>query len=201
MKALQNLLKSNQEFLAFIAGIVLVVGGFTTYDTIFKKDNTLSKSEVHVHADFLAYINNERLDLTAEQYQSSVEQVLHKDFHLHDNKDNLIHRHAENLTLVDFLSSLGFAVTDTCLTTDTAEHFCTDEEKVLQLYVNEKTVPNILTYVPQEEDKILLYYGTSDNPELETYLAQVTDESCIYSGTCPERGTPPPESCGLTCEI
>jgi len=201
MKALQNLLKNYQELFAFIFGIVVVVAGFSAYDNFLEKDATYYNDTIHVHADFLAYINNERLDLTDEQYQSSTEQILHRNFHFHDNKDNIIHRHAADLTLAEFLASLGFTLTNTCLSTDAAESYCTDNESALQLFVNGEVIGDITAYVPQDEDRILLYYGAPEAIELDAYLAQITDESCIYSGTCSERGTPPPESCGLTCEI
>lgn len=169
MKALQHLLKIHQAAVAFITGILLVVGGYTMYDSFVKPDSTSFDSD-HVHADFLAYINDERLDLTADTYQSSPKQILHADYHFHDNKDTLIHRHAADLTLVAFMSSLGFTLSDTCLVTDTAESFCTDAMNALQLYVNNELVKDVTAYVPEDEDRILLYYGIPNNPKLTTYL-------------------------------
>ena len=52
-----------------------------------------------------------------------------------------------------------------------------------------------------DEDKVLLYYGDHSRENIESWFEQISNDACIYSYTCPERGTPPPESCGLTCEL
>lgn len=179
--------------------LVFVVASYYLY----QKYNpfTYYDDEVHVHADFLIYVNDQKVELTSEKYQSSTKQILHKNVHLHDGDDSVVHRHAEGITFAEFLSSVGFTLTNECLTKDTGEIFCADTEKVLALYVNKEPVSDIASYIPQEEDQVLLYYGTKDNQKLSEYLGAITDESCIFSGTCPERGIAPAESCGLTCEI
>ncbi len=158
-------------------------------------------SEVHVHSDILVYIGDERLRFTDDKYQSGANQVLHKDFHFHDWEDDVIHRHADGLTLADFFSSLGFLLTNDCLTTDNERNFCSDENGELMMFVNNERVMDIVSYIPQDEDRILIYYGNPSDEDLILYLESITDRACIYSYTCPERGTPPPEACGLTCEI
>lgn len=181
--------------------ISIVVAAASYY--LYQKYNpfTYYDDEVHVHADFLIYINDQKIDLTDPKYQSSAEQILHKNVHLHDDEDNVVHRHAEGITFAEFLNSVGFTLTNDCLTLDTAEAFCNNETQVLMLYVNKEPYVDISSYIPQEEDQVLLYYGTKGNPNLNQYLDSITNDSCIYSGTCPERGVAPAESCGLTCEI
>jgi hypothetical protein len=189
----------NRIILAVV--ILGIVTGLSYY--LYAKHNpfTYYSDEVHVHADFLIMVNDTRIDLTDEKYQSSVEQILHKNVHLHDGEDNVVHRHAEGITFAEFLSSLGFTLTNDCLSNDGGESFCTSDEKSLALYVNEILIADVTSYIPQEEDRILVYYGAPNSPKIAEYQAAITDESCIYSGTCPERGVAPPESCGLTCEI
>jgi len=92
-------------------------------------------------------------------------------------------------------------LSESCLTIDTGEKYCQDETNSLTLYVNNESHIPISDYVTSEGDQVLLYYGNKESALIANYLHEVTDEACIYSGTCPERGTPPPESCGLTCEI
>lgn len=180
--------------------VIALIGGSGYY--LYDKYQPFSEPEkVHVHADFAISINNQTLDLTNDKYQSSGESEKHADIHLHDGDDHVVHRHADGVTFVDFLSSIGFEVSNDCFTNDQKETFCTDTENVLQLYVNKVLVEDISSYITQEEDQILLYFGKRDNPNISDYINSITDESCIYSDTCPERGTAPPESCGLTCEI
>jgi hypothetical protein len=170
---------------------------------LYQKYNpfTYYDDEVHVHADFLIYIDDQKMDLTSEKYQSSTKQILHKNVHLHDGDDNVVHRHAEGITFAEFLASVGFTLTNECLTNDEGTSYCSNNDKVLSLFVNKVPKTIITEYIPQEEDQVLLYFGTRDNQKLSEYQNSITDESCIFSGTCPERGIAPAESCGLTCEI
>ena len=155
----------------------------------------------HVHADFLIIANEEKIDLTDDKYMSVADRILHPGVHLHDNNDNVIHFHAPNISLVDFLDSLSLTLTPECFTLDETA-YCTNDTKALRLYVNEvdKTA-DIATYEPQDNDRVLLYYGDPSESAITPWLAAVTDRSCIYTGTCPERGTAPAEECGLTCEL
>ena len=161
-----------------------------------------SDEKVHVHSDWVLHIDGITYDLSDDKYQSSNTQVLHEHIHLHDNNDDVIHRHDHGVTLATFFNSLGFTLTNKCVTTDTGEEFCSDDTGELMVFVNDERLDDFKDYVNQEEDKILVYYGGSEDTEKITeLLLSVTDKACIYSGTCPERGTPPPESCGITCEI
>lgn len=197
----------NKTIYALIAGIV--IGGTVFY--LWTHDDSTSwtdqyehehdSEEFHVHADFLVYIGDEKFDFTQDKYQSTAKSLQSDKVHLHDNKGNVIHLHAEGITLGDFFTSLGFNLTNQCLVTDTKEEYCTDNDNTLTLYVNGKVLENIANYQIIDNDQILLYYGTSTNPNLQSYLSEISDLSCMYTGTCPERGTPPPEECGLTCEI
>lgn len=157
--------------------------------------------DVHEHGDFSVVIDGRTLDFTGDQYQSSAEQIRHANTHLHDNQGNIVHRHAENVTFNDLLTSIGFTYTGDCLTLDTGEIYCSDDEKTLALFVNNALQDDPLAYIVQDNDRILLYYGDLDDTKLTEYLDAVSDEACIYSGTCPERGLPPAEGCGLTCEV
>ena len=158
-------------------------------------------TEVHVHADFALYVNDKRLDLTAAKYQSTLESEKNDDIHLHDSNDQVVHRHAENITFANFLQSIGFTLTKDCFTMDTGENICSSDASEVSLYVNNKPATDITSYITQEKDRVLLYVGPRNNPNLQKYLDSVTDEACIPSGTCPERGVPPVETCGLTCDL
>ena len=70
------------------------------------------------------------------------------------------------------------------------------------VFVNDERIDTPKDYVNEEEDLILVYFGDKNDSEtIQSLLLEITDKACIYSGTCPERGTAPPESCGLTCEL
>lgn len=206
---------SKNSLAAFLLG--LVIGGAAVYvgtiDTHYDGDGHAhddkhpvgyadSADEVHVHSDFLMVLNGEQIDFTADKYQTTSEQELAEHVHLHDNVGNVIHRHAQTVTLGEFFGSLGFTLTNDCLTTDDSVQLCTGDASKLLVFVNDERIDNPSEYTNKEEDRILIYYGDPNNNELiRESLLTITDEACIYSGTCPERGIAPPESCGLTCDI
>lgn len=201
-------MKKFQPLFTFVLGIIVAYSAGTLLVTQTRDDSYLHvhdghehDDEVHVHSDFIVFLGGEQLDLSADKYMSASDQVLHTNVHLHDNTGHIIHRHADAITLADFFGSLGFTLTDNCITTATSNEYCSTEDDQLLLFINGDATTTIASYVNQEGDRLLLYYGDPSDPITDELNNSITDESCIYSGTCPERGTAPPESCGLTCEL
>jgi hypothetical protein len=186
--------------LALMAGLILINGNHDHTDTKHPVGTTVG-DEVHVHGDFRMYIGDERIRFTDNKYQSSTAHTHHASLHFHDGNDEVIHRHADNVTLIEFFTSIGMKLTNDCLTMDTGTVLCTNSTSTLMLIVNNERTQDIENYIFAEEDRILIYYGDPTNPKIRDYTAGVTDLACMYSGTCPERGTPPTEGCGLTCEV
>lgn len=137
----------------------------------------------HIHFDLKVYTNAKRLDLSLAKYQSSEEEELDSDIHLHDGNGNIVHVHATGIPLKNLFDSLKITFPK-----DTAA-------LTLKLYVNGQPNGEVLNYVPKDIDRILLTYGPKDDKNLTTQINSVTDLACIFSLKCPERGTPPPESC------
>jgi len=195
----------NKADLKYAATVLIVLILGTGYFLYEQRDAILrhllpQEKEVHVHADLAFFVDGQQLHFTDDRYQSSAESVKHQDIHFHDHIDHVIHRHANHVSLGAFFASIGIGITNTCLTLDAAS-YCTDSDRILNVYVNGQNIPDPATYVTQEGDRILIYYGIDDAEMIASLQAGVTADACIYSGTCPERGTPPPESCGITCEI
>ncbi len=192
-----------KPIVAGLSGLVvaIVISSLFTPSSPTHPVGTSFDTKVHVHGDFRMYLNDERIRFTDAKYQSSAEQTHHATLHFHDGNDEVIHRHADGVTLTDFFNSLGMTLTNDCVTMDTSIEYCTNDTDTLLLIVNGERVTNVTDYIFSEEDRILLYYGDATNPKIKEYVAGITDLSCMYSGTCPERGTPPTESCGLTCEV
>ncbi len=165
-------------------------------------DDHTHSEEFHIHADLRIVIDGEVMNLARPEYMSTAESIRHDHVHLHDNDGEVVHIHAPHISLVTFLNSLGITLTDTCLTVDQNSH-CTDESNTLKLIVNGEPYEVVFTsYVPKDLDQILLFFGTKEDTDRAMQEFQnVSDRACIFSGSCPERGLPPPESCGLTCEL
>lgn len=184
-----------------IAIVVILLGIFSFRFYQASQMHDRYDTDVHVHSDFAIYVLDKRLDLTSDKYQSSLKSEKDKNIHIHDGNDHVLHRHAEGITFAHFLKSIGFTLTGDCFTTDTGTTTCSDETNEVSLYVNGQRQTAPTSYINQERDRILLYVGLRNNSNLQTYLDTVTDEACIPSGTCPERGQPVVETCGLTCDL
>lgn len=165
----------------------------------------------HTHADFAVYLEGEKLDFSAAKYMSGLStdetthdeegEHLHKYFHLHDGIGHVIHQHKPDLPVGEFFSSLGFTMTQNCLTLDTKVMVCPDastgsaqEGKRWQMFVNGEETPFDPGFMFKDGDKILLTYG-SPSEEIRQQLQEMTDDACLYSRTCPSRGEPPAENC------
>lgn len=199
-------------FSGLLLGATLVIVATGAYTEIYSSlpfthmhdsshPHPVGADEVHVHADWKVIINGEHIRFTDDKFQSISGNIQHNDIHLHDYEDLVIHRHADGITFVDFLNSIGYNLTDTCLTNEIEENFCNENENEVRLIVNGERMMDIDGYIIQEADRILLYYGDITNPALRDHVASVTDEACLYSATCLERGYKTTTTCGITCEI
>ncbi|HVW66818.1 MAG TPA: hypothetical protein VHA78_03745 [Candidatus Peribacteraceae bacterium] len=167
----------------------------------------------HTHADFAVWINGTKLDFSQKKYMQDIptdeeEQMLEHStgtgsgpdyfkryMHLHDGNGDVLHRHKPGLGFGDFLTSLHFTLTPTCLTTDTGEKTCDTADKKWQLFVNGKEiVPFNDNYIFDDGNTILLTYG-ADSAEVQREESLMTHDACRYSQTCPGRGKAPTESC------
>lgn len=198
------------EIVSFIAGLAvsITIGSLLQYAEYLQHSEHHDNhpiadpydSEYHVHADFYVVIRDTLVNLDDDMFQTTSQQELHPDAHLHDNNGDVKHIHAEDITFSAFLDSLGITLTDSCITLD--NEYCSNEIEEVLLFVNGELYTSPLTqYVPIDDDSILVYYGNYDLDTIKPYIDTVPDDACYYSGTCPERGVAPPESCGETCEL
>jgi hypothetical protein len=183
--------------------VVALYGGYRYwYLPSYIDAEVTAGAEFHIHADFRVFIKDEPIDFSHDKYQTIPEQVIDGVSHLHDNVGELIHIHAERVTLGYFLQSLGLSLDEDCMHWE-GEDYCEDEENELLVLVNGEEVQNSGDYVVQDLDRILITYGNLNDEMVEAQYALVGDMACIYSGLCPERGTPPTEECvgglGTTC--
>lgn len=161
------------------------------------------QTAVHEHADIAVFIDGTQLDFSLPKYQSPDDDYKHEYLHFHDGVGTVVHKHQTGHTLGDLFESIGIGFSRGCLTLDTGERYCNTNTKSLKFFVNGEENAAFDTYEFSDEDQILISYGPTDE-DVSAQLAAVTDDACIYSETCPERGTPPTESCvgglGTTCD-
>ncbi len=186
---------------------LIILAGVKTHELL----NAKNPDPNHSHADFAVWIDRKQLDFSADKYMTKpgLDDTLpagdpRKYFHLHDGNGHVIHRHKPGLGLDEFFKTIGFTLTDSCLTLDTNEKVCTtpDGSKAWRMYVNGVELSPVKPqYVFQDDDAILLTYGPNDSAEVRKELNAMSHDACLYSQTCPWRGKPPTENCIADPEV
>lgn len=180
--------------LLLVAGVV--VGGLWYWGEISASPAVGEYKPYHTHADVALFLNGQKIDLSEEKYMSTPERALSKYVHLHDGKGNVVHFHAQNISIKTFLQSLGFAFDEEqgCVLTDENVSWCVNENSTWKIWVNGGDATFGFDYVPADLDRILISFGSETREQLLEQFSLVTDEACIQSEKCPERGSPSPES-------
>ena len=159
------------------------------------KPSVKSTEAYHTHFNLKIYVNGTAYDLTLPKYQSTDEKELNKDIHVHDGNGDVVHIHKKDVTLGEFISSLGMSLTATCFTDDAKNQYCSSETNTVKFFVNGKANTQFGSYAPQDLDRILISYGKENDAAIKKQIDSVADNACIYSEKCPERGKPPTENC------
>ena len=145
------------------------------------------RQAVHWHADFALYIRGERYDFGQERFVSDEEDELSENVHLHGARVSVVHVHREGTTWREFFDSLGFELTDQCLTTPEGEQFCDSEAERLSFVLNGVKLDALAFQDVTDIDRALISFGSESDGELMQQYAQVSDEACIVSLLCEER--------------
>lgn len=145
------------------------------------------RQPVHWHADFALYIRGERYDFSQPRFVSGEEDELSENVHIHDPRHHVVHVHREGTTWREFFASLGFELTDQCLTMPDGEQLCESDAERLSFVLNGVRLDSIAFVDITDIDRALISYGSESEAELLEQYAQVTDEACIVSLLCAER--------------
>ncbi len=151
--------------------------------------------KAHEHADFAVYLDGKKFDFKPAKYQSSEENPLAPDAHLHDGNGDVIHKHRKGITLGYFFETIGMKLDNQCFVTDNGKQYCDTANKKLKMYVNGKENSTFGNYEFTDLDRILISYGLENETIVKKQIDSVTDQACLYSEKCPERGKAPTENC------
>ncbi len=157
------------------------------------------RQSVHWHADFALYIRGERYDFKQERFISDTEDELSENVHIHEPFHAIVHVHREGTTWREFFDSLGFELTDQCLTTPEGEQLCNSDAERLSFVLNGVRLDGLAFQDITNIDRALISFGSESDEDLMQQYAEVETEACILSGLCEDRvpeGGLPPEACG-----
>ena len=119
--------------------------------------------EVHLHAAFIVYINDEQIDFSLPIYQLKDQAV-----HVEDGIGDVVHVHEKGITMGFFFETLNVKFNRTCISIPIHGPFCSTNNQKLSFYVNSKQNYEFENYEIRELDKILITYGIGDiNNQLE----------------------------------
>lgn len=155
------------------------------------------RQPVHWHADFTLFIRGERFDFNRPQFVSKEGEEKNPWVHVHEPRYTVVHVHREQTTWDEFLTSIGFKITDTSLTLPSGERLENSDTETLKFYVNGVRIDTLMFQDILDLNQVLISFGAeADDEVLSTQWPAVTDEACIPSGLCRDRGRPEDEPCG-----
>lgn len=138
---------------------------------------TQNQQSVHDHVNFLVFIDGEQFDFAREPNRYFVkDQKAHiEDSNIEGAAGKVIHVHAQGITMRKFLDTLGWRLTDTCLTTAQDGRPCSDGKRSLKVYRNGEIDNTFGSQELQNNDKYLLSFGSQDDSVLEGQIKKVPD--------------------------
>ena len=116
------------------------------------------EEEVHIHADFKVYVNDEAIDFSVPKYQLQAKEV-----HMEYGIGEEIHVHKEGITIGYFFETLGIEFDKDCIVIE--DSYCSEDDKKLGFYVNGIENDEFESYEIKDLDKILISYGEGDIKE------------------------------------
>ncbi len=173
-----------------LAVLLAVNGGESAPVTVVCEPGTPGcelRQSVHWHADFALYIRGERYDFNQPRFISDEADELSGNVHIHNPRHHVVHVHREGTTWREFFDSLGFELTDQCLTTPDGERLCASDTERLSFVLNGVRLDSLAFVDITDIDRALISFGSETEGELLEQYAQVTDEACIVSLLCAER--------------
>lgn len=155
------------------------------------------RQPVHWHSDFALFIRGERFDFNRPEFVSKEGEEKNPWVHIHEPRYSVVHAHREQTTWDEFLTSIGFKLTDTSLTLPSGETLENTQTEQLKFYVNGIRIDSLMFQDILDLNRVLITFGSETVEEvLTTQWPEVSDEACIPSGLCRERGIPEDEPCG-----
>lgn len=155
----------------------------------------------HYHANFVVYINGERIDFSADEFMEDVAgcsltgKMLPKDrVHLHENNGETIHIHHDGVSWGHFFTNIWVVFGDNFITTNDEDIFVGSEDRRLSFILNDEQIENPFNKLINSKDRLLIVYGEENPEELQSLFDTVSSNAGEYNTKYD------PGSCGGTNE-
>lgn len=150
----------------FAAGVVVGVVALGAA-RFFALPEPVHDEPAHYHANFVLYLDGERVRLQDERYMQDIATcrvdaslVSPQDrVHLHQLIDDVVHVHAAGVTWGHFFANLGWLVGDDLVVTDSGQRHSGGDGRQLTFVLNGARVPSIANREIGSLDRLLVYHG------------------------------------------
>lgn len=136
----------------------------------------------HYHANFALYVNGQKDEFKSFTFYEEIQACSAGEgepkarVHMHDQKNGLIHVHAEGVTWGHFFANLGYGLTDKALVTDDGVFSPTESAK-LTFLINGEPVGAVANRLIKSTDRLLINYGSEDTTTLKQRFDAVSTDA------------------------
>lgn len=173
--------RKNMLIAMVVFAIIAVIVGYSIYVFINMTEtapggpeNAGALGSAHDHAGILVNIFGDSFDFSAPAYQIKSSWI-----HFEGRDAFTIHKHATGVTLGYLFDTLQLTLDDQCFVFQDGRSFCTNDDYVLQLYINWEKVSDIRDYEIVEDDRILIVYGAETPEEIDAMLFDLKSRELI----------------------
>ena len=174
-------IKNLKTIILPIIAAIVIIAGISIY--VFSQ-NTQSVAgfgplgSAHEHAAFLVKVNGQNIDFSQPQYQVQSDYI-----HVENGDGTTLHRHATNVTFVDFLKSVKMDIDkkNNCLAFTNGTEYCDDENNKLRTFINGNSTGSISDYILNNNDRLLVIYGNETDEQIANALDELNKIKIQYN--------------------
>ena len=174
-------IKNLKTIILPIIAAIVIIAGISIY--VFSQ-NTQSVAgfgplgSAHEHAAFLVKVNGQNIDFSQPQYQVQSDYI-----HVENGDGTTLHRHATNVTFVDFLKSVKMDIDkkNNCLAFTNGTEYCDDDNNKLRTFINGNSTESISDYVLKNNDRLLVIYGNETDEQIANALDELNKIKIQYN--------------------
>jgi len=155
----------------------------------------------HFHANFMVYVNSERIDFSGDKYMEDVEGcsltgLMNPEdrVHLHENNGDTIHIHDDWVSWGHFFANNGFTFGDTYIALDDGTVYTNTTENKMTFVLNGEIIDNPFNKLINSKDRLYINYWNQDAQTIIDASSFVSDNAAEYNNKYD------PGSCGWNNE-
>ena len=135
----------------------------------------------HIHADFKVFVNNKPITFANNNYYMK-SSFIHLDGNPNNKEDasGVLHMHATGVPLWVFFKSVYMDFNKDCITLESKEKFCNDDNNKLRFFINGQPNNDFENYVFKDLDKILISYGNENQEQIQNQLNSITNFAKLH---------------------